>query len=167
LLELFLVEQLTTGDAVDLRAQFGDAILVGELHFSLTPDQTREHAIAEGKVRSGAKRPHRHHHQRANHNPKRHRPDADLASAMHQCVVAKATGMGAVQMAGYGAGGLDARWCGTARVIGGWVIRMRGMGHRRSAPVRARPKPGPARRYQSFMVKKAEIRARPLAGGAR
>ena len=30
LLELLLVEQLPAGDAVDLRAQFGDAVLVGE-----------------------------------------------------------------------------------------------------------------------------------------
>ena len=31
LLELLLVEQLAAGDAVDLRAQFRDAVLVGEL----------------------------------------------------------------------------------------------------------------------------------------
>ena len=32
LLELLLVEQLPAGDAVDLSAKFGDAVLVGELH---------------------------------------------------------------------------------------------------------------------------------------
>ena len=41
LLELLLVEQLPAGDAVDLRAQFGDAVLVGELHFRLAADQPR------------------------------------------------------------------------------------------------------------------------------
>ena len=39
LLVLLLVEELTAGDAVDLRAQFRDPVLVGELHFGLACDE--------------------------------------------------------------------------------------------------------------------------------
>ena len=57
LLELLLVEQLPAGDAVDLGAQFGDAVLVGELHFGLAADQAREHVVAEGEIGAGGDRP--------------------------------------------------------------------------------------------------------------
>ena len=57
LLELLLVEQLPAGDAVDLRAQFGDAVFVGELHFGLTADQAREHVLVEREIGAGGERP--------------------------------------------------------------------------------------------------------------
>ena len=89
--ELFLVEQLPAGDAIDLRAQFGDAVLVGELHLGLAADQPGEHVLVEGEIGSGGDRPDRHDHQRADHDPERDRADADLASAVDQCVVAVGT----------------------------------------------------------------------------
>ena len=49
-LELLLVEQLPAGDAVDLGAQFGDAVLVGELHLRLARDQPRQHVVVECEI---------------------------------------------------------------------------------------------------------------------
>ena len=57
LLELLLVEQLPAGDAVDLRAKFGDAVLVGELLLLLPRDQPRQHVVVEGEIGPGRKRP--------------------------------------------------------------------------------------------------------------
>src|SRR5207244_3488190 len=57
LLELLLVEQLPAGDAIDLRAQLGDAILIGELLFGLARDQAGEHVVVEGEIASGRQRP--------------------------------------------------------------------------------------------------------------
>ena len=87
LLELLLVEQLPAGDAVDLRAQFGDAVLIGELHFRLAADQPRQHVLAEGEIGAGRDRPDRHHHQRADHDPEGDRADAHLSAAMREGVV--------------------------------------------------------------------------------
>ena len=39
LLELLLIEQLAAGGAVDLGAQFGDAVFIGELLLGLARDQ--------------------------------------------------------------------------------------------------------------------------------
>ena len=50
LLVLLLVEKLAAGDAVDLCAQLGDAILVAELHVGLPGDQSGQHVVAEGEV---------------------------------------------------------------------------------------------------------------------
>ena len=50
LLVLLLVEKLAAGDAVDLCAQLGDAILVAELHVGLPRDESRQHVLAEGEV---------------------------------------------------------------------------------------------------------------------
>ena len=55
LLELLLVEQLPAGDAIDLRAQLGDAVLVGELLLGLARDQPVEHVVAEGEIGRGAR----------------------------------------------------------------------------------------------------------------
>ena len=74
LLELLLVEQLPAGDAVDLGAQFGDAVLVGELHLGLAADQPGQHVLVECEISAGGDRPDRHDHQRADHDPKRDRP---------------------------------------------------------------------------------------------
>ena len=53
LLELFLVKKLTAHDAVHLRAQFGDAILIGELHLGLPADQSRKDAFAKREIGAG------------------------------------------------------------------------------------------------------------------
>ena len=53
LLVLLLVQQLASGDAIDLGAQLGDAILVAGLHVRLPHDQSREHVLAEGEVGGG------------------------------------------------------------------------------------------------------------------
>ena len=98
LFELFLVEQLPAGDAIDLRAQFRDTVLIGELHFRLPSDQAGEHAVAEGEIGSGRDRPHAHDDQSSDHDPECDRADAHLAAAMHQRVVA----VGPMQVAGHG-----------------------------------------------------------------
>ncbi len=90
LLELLLVEQLPAGDAVDLRAHLGDAVLIGELHLRLAADQAGEHVVAEGEIGAGRDRPDRHHDQRPDHDPERDRADADLTAAMLERVAALA-----------------------------------------------------------------------------
>ena len=83
MLELFLVEQLSAGDAIDLCAQLGDTVFVGELHLGLAPDQPGEHVVMEREISAGGDRPKRHDHQGADHDPERDGADADLASAVH------------------------------------------------------------------------------------
>ena len=78
LLVLLLVDQLATGDAVDAAAQLGDAVLVAELHLGLPGDEAREHVLAEGKVGGGGDAPHRHDHQRADHDPEREGTEPQL-----------------------------------------------------------------------------------------
>src|SRR5215475_5038364 len=84
LLVLLLVEQLAARKAVDLGAQFGDAILVGESHLRLARDQPGEDVLAEGEIGGSAYAPHRHDHQRADHDPEGDRSDAQLASGMDE-----------------------------------------------------------------------------------
>ena len=52
-LDLLLVEQLPARHPIDLRAQFGDAILVAKLHLGLPRDQAREHVVAKGEIGRG------------------------------------------------------------------------------------------------------------------
>src|SRR5262249_35287470 len=80
LLVLLLVEQLGARKAVARGAQLGDAILVAELHLRVARDQPGEDVLAEGEIGGGADGPPRHDHQRADHDPKGDRPDAQLAS---------------------------------------------------------------------------------------
>ena len=87
LLELLLVEQLAAGHAIDLGAQLGDAVLVGELHVGLARDQPRQHVVAEGEIGGGGERPARHDHERADHDPEGDRAEPDLAAGMEQRVV--------------------------------------------------------------------------------
>jgi len=75
---------LAAGELVDLAAQIGDAILIGVLHLRLAREQAGEHIVAEGEIGGGNSRPSGHHDQRADDGPERHRPDADLSSAMTQ-----------------------------------------------------------------------------------
>src|SRR5262249_23928562 len=69
LLVLLLFERLASRKAVDLGAQCGYAILVAELHLRLARDQPGEHVFAEGEIGGGGDGPHRHDHQRADHDP--------------------------------------------------------------------------------------------------
>src|SRR5262249_56167059 len=62
LFELLLVEQLPAGRAIDLGAQFGDPILIGELLFGLTRDETAQHIVTEREIGCRGKRPDRHDH---------------------------------------------------------------------------------------------------------
>jgi hypothetical protein len=50
LVELFLIEKLSSGNPVHLRAQFRNTILIGDLHFSLSGDQTGKNIIAECEI---------------------------------------------------------------------------------------------------------------------
>ena len=84
LLVLLLVEQLAARKAVDLGAQFGDAILVAELHLRLARDQPGEHVLAEGEIGGGADGPQRHDHQRADNDPEGDRPEAHLTAGMDE-----------------------------------------------------------------------------------
>ena len=61
LVELFLIEQLAAGGAVDLGAQFGDAIFIGVLHLRLTGDQAGQHVVAKGEIGRRCRRPHAEH----------------------------------------------------------------------------------------------------------
>ncbi len=88
LLELLLVQELPAGDAIDLGSQIGDAILIGVLHVGLAGDQAGQEIVAKGEISGGGDRPYRHHHQRADHRPERHRSEAHLAAAMIERVVA-------------------------------------------------------------------------------
>ena len=89
LLELLLIEQLTAGDAVDLRAQFGDAVFIGKLHFGLPPDQPVEHVIMEGEVPVTTDQP-AMTTSGADGDPEGDRAKADLPPGMGQGVVGPA-----------------------------------------------------------------------------
>ena len=89
MLELFLVEELAARDAVDLRAQLRDAILVGESLFGVARDQAREHVVVEGEIGSGRKRPAPHDHEAANHDPEGDRAEAELAAGVAERVAAR------------------------------------------------------------------------------
>src|SRR5262249_18802732 len=84
LLVLLLVEQLAAREAVDPGAQLGDAIPVAELLPRLARDRPGDPSFAEGEIGGGGDGPHRHDHQRADHDPEGDRPDAQLAAGMDQ-----------------------------------------------------------------------------------
>ena len=86
LVELFLIEQLAAGGAVDLGAQFGDPVFIGVLHLRLTGDQPGENVVAEREIGRRRRRPHPEHGHRADHDPERHRAEADLLAGMDQGV---------------------------------------------------------------------------------
>jgi hypothetical protein len=100
---LLLVQQLAPGDAVDLRAQLRDAILVAGLHVRLPGDQAGEHVLAEGEVGGGRDAPDRHDHQRADHDPEHDRSDAQAPSGMHERIVGRPPPAGVVPTAGMAA----------------------------------------------------------------
>ena len=61
MIELFLIEQLAAGGAIDLGAQLGDAVFIGVLHLGLTRDQPRQDVIAEREIGCRGGRPHAEH----------------------------------------------------------------------------------------------------------
>ena len=108
LLVLLLVDQLATGDAVDAAAQLGDAVLVAELHLGLPGDEAREHVLAEGKVGGGRDAPHRHDHQRADHDPERDGTEPQLPPGMGKGVARRPPPHGCVGGPVWaGMGGID------------------------------------------------------------
>ena len=82
LLELFLIEQLAAGGAIDLSAQFGDAVLIAELLLRLARDQRAQHVVAKGEVGRRRDRPAGHDHDGADRDPECDRPEPHLAPGM-------------------------------------------------------------------------------------
>ena len=82
LVELFLVEQLAAGGAIDLGAQFGDAVFIGVLHLGLARDQPRQDVVAKREIGRGRRRPHAEHDDRADHDPEHDRTEPDLLAGM-------------------------------------------------------------------------------------
>ena len=152
-LELLLVEQLAAHDAVDLRAQFGDAILIGKLHLGLPADQPREDIVAKCEIGAGRDGPDGHDDKRADHDPERDRPYADLMSGMRERVAVVTS----VQMPGHRGGRLR------RGMPGGRAGRRPGNTKRDECDIDAPRRLGPDRtavqqaRYQSDMVKKPVI----------
>jgi hypothetical protein len=91
LLELFLIEQLPAGDAINLCPQFCNAVFVGVLLLFLTCDQPSENIVVEGEISAGRKRPARHDDEASNRNPKRERSEPKLAAGVRQRVVCALT----------------------------------------------------------------------------
>ena len=145
LLELLLVEQLAARHAVDLRAQLGDAILVGELHFGLARDQPGQHVVAEREIGRGDDGPARHDHQRADHDPEGDRAEADLAAGMGQRVAgARRRDGGGLRP---GSGGMPILNAGI------WLRRNLAVGHRRFPAGDGGPKtPALLRQFKPGMV---------------
>ena len=95
-LELLLVEQLPAGGAIDLRAQFGEAVFVGELLLGLTRDEPSEHVVAEREIGRGRGRPARHDNDRPDGNPERHRAEPDLSPRVGDRIAGASGGSRAV-----------------------------------------------------------------------
>ena len=153
LLELLLVEQLAAGDAVDLRAQFGDAVFIGELHFGLACNEPLEHVVVEREIGAGHDRPAGHDHEAADHDPEGDRAEPDLAAGMGQRVVGRARGgaarlrmmvvllrvvllrVGRLVLGMGGAGMLVGPAFGNASGIAAMIVGTLAVGHQRSPPV--------------------------------
>ena len=82
LVELLLVEQLAAGGAIDLGAQFGDAVFIGVLHLGLAGDQPGQDVVAKREIGGGRRRPHAEHDDGADHDPEHDRPEPDLLAGM-------------------------------------------------------------------------------------
>ena len=113
LFELLLIEQLTAGDAIDLRAQFGDAVFIGKLHFGLTPDQPLEHVIMEGEIGAGHDRPAGHDDERTDNDPEGDRAKAHLPPGVSQRVI----GLAAARLRMVVARGLCSLWLWAPRML--------------------------------------------------
>ena len=121
LLELFLIEELPAGVAVDLGAQFRDAVFVGELLLGLVRDQAAQHVITKGEVGRRRDRPTGHDDDGADGDPERHRAETDLAAGMRDGVAGVARGLGRDAAAGLRAAG-GAIAGGLHRMVGAGVV---------------------------------------------
>ena len=99
LVELLLIEQLAAGGAVDLGAQFGDAVFIGVLHLGLTGDQPGQDVVAEREIGRGRGRPHAEHGHRADHDPEHDRPEPDLLAGVDEGIAVLPVGCGRRGMA--------------------------------------------------------------------
>ena len=106
LVELFLVEQLAAGGAVDLGAQLGDAVFIGVLHLGLARDQPGQDIVAEGEIGRGRGRPHAEHGHGADHDPEHDRTEPHLLAGMDEGVAVLRVARGSR---------------GRARRAGGWT----------------------------------------------
>ena len=90
---MFLVEKLAAGGAVDLRAQFGDTVLIGELLFGLVGDERAQHIVPEGEVGRRRDRPAGHDDDGADGDPECDRTKSDLPPGMRDGVAGARCGL--------------------------------------------------------------------------
>ncbi len=88
LVELFLVEQLPAGGAIDLGAQFRDSVLIGVLHLRLPRDQPGQDVVAEREIGGRRSRPETEQDDGTDRDPEQHRADPDLSAGMLQGIAA-------------------------------------------------------------------------------
>ena len=82
LVELLLIEQLPAGGAIDLGAQFGDAVFIGVLHVRLSRDQSRQHVVAEREIGGGRGGPCAQYRDRPDHDPEHHGSEPHLLAGV-------------------------------------------------------------------------------------
>ncbi|OIQ72153.1 hypothetical protein GALL_462240 [mine drainage metagenome] len=99
LVELFLIQQLAAGGAVNPRAEFRDAVFVGVLHLRLARDQPGENVVAEREIGRGRGRPHPQRRHGADDDPERDRAKPDLLAGMYQRIAASRALCGGRSMA--------------------------------------------------------------------
>jgi hypothetical protein len=88
LIELFLIEQLPACRAIDAGAQFGDAILVGILHFRLPRDQARQDIVTKGKIGCRCRRPRAEQRHRTDNDPEHLGSEPHLLAGVRQRIAA-------------------------------------------------------------------------------
>src|SRR6188472_63223 len=86
LVELFLIEQLAAGGAVDFGTKLRDAVLIGVLHFGLAGDQPGQDVVAKREIGGSRRRPHPEQHDRTDNDPEYDRAEPDLLAGVHDGV---------------------------------------------------------------------------------
>ena len=81
----------TAHNAIDLRAQFGDAVFVSKLHFGLSADQPGQDIVTKCEVSARRYRPDGHDDKTADHDPESDWSDTDLMSGMRERVAVVST----------------------------------------------------------------------------
>ena len=84
--ELLLIKQLAAGGAIDPRAQFGNAVLVGVLHIGLARDEPCQHVVAEGEVGRSRGGPDPEQRDRSHGDPEYDGSETDLPAGMRDGV---------------------------------------------------------------------------------
>ena len=127
LLELLLIEQLAAHGAVDLSAQFGDAVLIAELLLRLPRDQRSQHIVAKRQIGRRRDRPPRHDDDGADRDPKGDGTESDLASGMRDRIGAAGWLAGAARSclvaANAVARGVRGMRCGMRCRMPDWMLR--------------------------------------------